>query len=304
MIDDLPEITAALSSDQLKALNEILQKEAPNGFQVWGIPSGAKSVLKNLRRNDWLLLLLSDGPGGSFYYGGRVIFRPDQEMFDVSHRLWGEAKFPLIVLLIGKLTSFPWETFRTSFAYQENWRLAGMTYRLTHERIALSQFPTESDVIRAIIGPIEPTETSDAIFADVLDQVKLLQETLEGRKSLREHLIRERDAGLIRKFKNGLRSYKCFICNFDFEENYRTIGKAFIEAHHVSPIGSRDEESVTRVNDLIAVCSNCHRMLHRQSPPFTSAQIAEALTQSFERKHNKSRGGLTEPVPKQPVRNG
>jgi len=145
-IDDLPEVTSVLSADQRQDVENMLRKEVPNGFQIWGIPSGAKSVLKNLRRDDWLLLLLSDGPGGSFYYGGRVIFRPEREMFDLSHRLWGEAKFPLIVLLDGRLTSYPWETFRASFGYQENWRLAGQTYRLTPERIGRSQFATETDV--------------------------------------------------------------------------------------------------------------------------------------------------------------
>jgi 5-methylcytosine-specific restriction enzyme A len=92
-LDNLSEVTAALGTNQRQELEDTLRKEVPNGFQIWGIPSGAKSVLKNLRRGDWLLLLLSDGPGGSFYYGGRVVFRPEREMFDVSSRLWGEAKF-------------------------------------------------------------------------------------------------------------------------------------------------------------------------------------------------------------------
>jgi 5-methylcytosine-specific restriction protein A len=261
----------------------MLRKEVPNGFQIWGIPSGAKSVLKNLRRGDWLLLLLSDGPGGSFYYGGRVIFRPEREMFDVSHRLWGEAKFPLIVLLDGRLTSYPWETFRASFGYQENWRLAGMTYRLTPERIGRSQFATETDVIRSVLGPIETDEASDAVFPDLLDQVELLlQGSLEGRRLLREHIIRERDPRLVRAFKASLKSYRCSICKFDFEETYGAIGKSFIEAHHVDPIGSRDVGSPTAVSDLVAVCSNCHRMLHRNSPPYTINEVAEFLTKAFE----------------------
>jgi 5-methylcytosine-specific restriction enzyme A len=236
-----------------------------------------------LRRNDWLLLLLSDGPGGSFYYGGRVLFRPEREMFDVSRRLWGEAKFPLVIFLAGKLTSYPWMAFSTSFAYKANWRLSGMTYRLTPQKIALSQFATEADVIQAVIGA-DAIEASDGVFSDLLDQVELLHETLEGRKLLREHLIRERDPTIIRRFKDSLRSYRCSVCSLSFEEIYGKIGKAFIEAPHVEPIAGRNEDCPTTLSDLIAVCSNCHRMLHRKSPPYSAAEMANLMTKAFERK--------------------
>jgi 5-methylcytosine-specific restriction protein A len=285
-LDDVPELTAALTVQQRRELEEVLRREAPHGFQIWGIPTGARSVLRNLRTGDWLLLLLSDGPGGSFYYGGRVVFRPEHEMFDLSTKLWGEAKFPLIVLLNGRLTSYPWEPFRESFGYNKDWRLAGMTYRLTPERIGRSQFATETDVIRGVIGPIEVEETSDTIFADLLDQVELLQESLEGRRLLREHIIRERDPAIVRAFRNALRSYRCMICNFSFEETYGAIGKAFIEAHHVEPIRDRTEASPTAVRDLIPVCSNCHRMLHRKSPPYLASELADLLSRAFEVRHN------------------
>jgi 5-methylcytosine-specific restriction enzyme A len=212
-----------------------------------------------------------------------VVFAPEREMFDLSRRLWGEAKFPLIVLLDGRLTSYSWETFRASFGYQENWRLAGMTYRLTPERIGRSQFATEADVIQSVLGPVEPEEASDVIFPDLLDQVELLlQGSLEGRRSLREHIIREREPRLVRAFKGTLQSYRCTICNFDFEDTYGAIGKAFIEAHHVDPIGNHGEGSGTAVSELVPVCSNCHRMLHRKSPPHTIKEIAEFLTKTFE----------------------
>jgi hypothetical protein len=111
-LDQIAEITEGLPPDEIRRIEDQIQKEAPNGFQVWGIPSGARSVLATLREGDWLLLLESDGPGGQFHYGGRVIYRPKREMFNLSQRLWGEAKFPLIVLLNGKLTDYPWDRFR------------------------------------------------------------------------------------------------------------------------------------------------------------------------------------------------
>jgi 5-methylcytosine-specific restriction protein A len=219
-IDQLHEVTAGLESREIDSIHNKIRQQSPDGFQLWGIPSGARSVISNLRDGDWLLLLESDGPGGQFYYGGKVVYRPNREMFDLSTRLWGEPRFPLIVLLDGKLTNFSWERFRDAFGYAPNWRLAGNTYRLTQERIGRSQFATEDDVIIAILGIAgvshKANEMADEVFTDLMDQVELLEPSLEGRKRLREHLISERDPALIREFKKRLRSFSCVVCKFVF----------------------------------------------------------------------------------------
>jgi 5-methylcytosine-specific restriction enzyme A len=292
-LDQLPELTDVLQQDVVQALQKQLQTEAPGGFQLWGIPSGARSVISNLRKDNWLLLLESDGPGGQFHYGGRVIYRPDRELFALSRRLWGEERFPLIVLLLGALTNYPWEQFRSAFGFASNWRLAGNTYRLTPERISRSQFATEADIITAVVGigagRTVADESADKIFDHLLDQVELLQQSLEGRKRLREHLIRERDPALIRAFKRELSSFACSVCSFDFEQAYGPIGWGFIEAHHVQPIGAREDSVVTTVRDLIPVCSNCHRMLHRQTPPYQAKEVASMMSCAFEKKADGER---------------
>lgn len=57
---------------------------------------------------------------------------------------------------------------------------------------------------------------------------------------------------------------KCMICGFDFEKKYGELGKGYIEVHHIKPLSDLDEEVVVNpATDLICVCSNCHRMLHR-----------------------------------------
>ena len=57
---------------------------------------------------------------------------------------------------------------------------------------------------------------------------------------------------------------KCMICGFDFEETYGELGKGYIEVHHIKPLSELEEEVVIDPEkDLICVCSNCHRMLHR-----------------------------------------
>lgn len=62
--------------------------------------------------------------------------------------------------------------------------------------------------------------------------------------------------------KHGI---SCYVCSFNFEEMYGKHGRGFIEVHHITPLSLLNEE--TKVNpetDLIPLCPNCHRMVHRK----------------------------------------
>ena len=61
------------------------------------------------------------------------------------------------------------------------------------------------------------------------------------------------------------KSYKCQICEFDFEKVYGDIGKEFIHIHHIVPLADIGKEyNVDPITHLIPVCPNCHAMLHRK----------------------------------------
>ena len=85
----------------------------------------------------------------------------------------------------------------------------------------------------------------------------------EGRKIGYYTTRYERDP---RNRKEAIRIHgtKCMICGFDFEEKYGELGRGYIEVHHVKPLASLDEEVIINPEaDLICICANCHRMLHR-----------------------------------------
>jgi 5-methylcytosine-specific restriction enzyme A len=57
----------------------------------------------------------------------------------------------------------------------------------------------------------------------------------------------------------------CVCCGFNFEEVYGERGKDFIEVHHIKPLStSKGEVVINPVTDLVSICSNCHRMIHRR----------------------------------------
>ena len=84
----------------------------------------------------------------------------------------------------------------------------------------------------------------------------------ENREQVVTHLKRERNRylSLLRKQQD---KYQCQICEMTFEDVYGEIGKDFAEAHHIVPLAQLDGPQAVSVDDLITVCANCHRMLHK-----------------------------------------
>lgn len=82
------------------------------------------------------------------------------------------------------------------------------------------------------------------------------------RQAVRQHLARERIRPLV---EHCLRrdNYRCQVCEMTFKEVYGDVGRGFAEAHHVLPLSQLAASVVSSVNNLVTVCSNCHRMLHR-----------------------------------------
>lgn len=74
-----------------------------------------------------------------------------------------------------------------------------------------------------------------------------------------ERVLKYREAAI------KIHGTKCQICGFDFKDKYGYIGENYIEVHHKKPLFSLDEKMIPNPEtDLVTICSNCHRMIHRK----------------------------------------
>jgi 5-methylcytosine-specific restriction endonuclease McrA len=94
------------------------------------------------------------------------------------------------------------------------------------------------------------------------DQDRNVYPRLENRKVVRLHISRERSSALAEYCKSRDR-YRCQVCKMTFEDIYGSIGADFAEAHHLVPLSRLKKRTMSSPDDLITVCSNCHRMLHK-----------------------------------------
>jgi 5-methylcytosine-specific restriction enzyme A len=86
----------------------------------------------------------------------------------------------------------------------------------------------------------------------------------EGGEKVYVSRRRERDPKL-RDDARAIHGCDCMACGFNFERTYGEFGKGFIEVHHVVPLAEAGKTLTDPATDLIVLCANCHRMMHRQS---------------------------------------
>ncbi|MFJ8242532.1 HNH endonuclease [Bacillus tropicus] len=66
---------------------------------------------------------------------------------------------------------------------------------------------------------------------------------------------------------------KCYTCGFSFEEVYGERGKDFIEIHHIKPLSTlKKAVEINPETDLVPLCANCHRMVHRRKDEVLSIE--------------------------------
>lgn len=104
----------------------------------------------------------------------------------------------------------------------------------------------------------------------------------EGAEKYRMHRSLERDSKISRlaKRKRLDRTGKlsCDVCGFSFQKRYGGLGIGFIEAHHTVPVSELRGKQRTKLTDIALVCSNCHRMLHRERPWLSIRDLQQHLT--------------------------
>ncbi len=117
--------------------------------------------------------------------------------------------------------------------------------------------------------------TSDTDFRTSIGQVE------EGKRKLIKHYTRERNAKIVKEAKSiALRKsgeLRCEICGFSFRDRYGSLAQNYIEGHHIKPVASMKEGETTSVEDILLICSNCHRVIHLKYPPLTIDEVRKAI---------------------------
>lgn len=135
-----------------------------------------------------------------------------------------------------------------------------------------------TEVVTAIRATIAAHEGDHELVGD--DEPDI-QEAEEGRVLTRLHRVRERNRKLIEaKKKLALKETGqliCEACGFNFVYKYGPSTKGVIDVHHTKPVHTLSEGDKTRLEDLVLLCANCHRVVHSARKWLTIEQLKSII---------------------------
>ncbi|MER8806053.1 HNH endonuclease [Mesorhizobium australicum] len=141
--------------------------------------------------------------------------------------------------------------------------LVGLTRGSRGEVEVWNRYVDDRSALAAAVGIIRSGASPGPTFVDS-DQD---ESSAEGSVVLRLHKKRERDSGLAHRKRAAVLAahgkLACEVCDMTFGARYGEHGQDFIEVHHNDPIALSQPGRRTSLDELACVCSNCHRMLHR-----------------------------------------
>lgn len=133
-----------------------------------------------------------------------------------------------------------------------------------------------SEIITLLSGAYEAED--EQLTEDIESETAECYEVQEEGKKVQYYTTRYERKPKNRKAAIKIHGTRCMACGFDFEKVYGERGKDYIEVHHVVPLADRDEiVDIDPAKDLIVVCANCHRMIHRKKNEILSLEELKAI---------------------------
>lgn len=148
---------------------------------------------------------------------------------------------------------------------------SGKGLRVSKSEIQIVQEFVESrDLMKAAAQQIRAYH--DASYPVLEDQTppdtEVVEAAIEGGARYITSLRRERDPKLrrakIQAHTQDGKELACEICDFNFLNAYGKRGEGYIEVHHRTPL-HHSGSVISEISDLILLCANCHRIIHRGS---------------------------------------
>jgi 5-methylcytosine-specific restriction protein A len=155
----------------------------------------------------------------------------------------------------------------------------GLAHGNKDEEVVWNLYAHKPDELAKLASHIKQFAASET--KDIPENSDEEEEGNEGQILSRVHRYRERDRTLVSKKKNKFLQENpklfCQGCGFDFQKKYGDRGKDFIECHHTKPVSELAVGETTKLADLVLLCSNCHRIVHRKKPWLTIAELKELV---------------------------
>ena len=282
-----------------------LSKEFPSGFcNAWGVPDGAKSVIKNLNRGDVMLLVKTTGGNGEMPALCRVKSFWREHMPDLSDFLWNSRHFPYVFFFETQEINLSWHKFKADIGYAPKFRPSGSVYRVREDRF--EPYGGASGYLSSILNAEYASTPSPVLIVSEPSRVSEQIDSEEAfQNSIQSVATPEIDIGPVAKkakkdtgssasawprdpaisaiaLKNA--NFKCEVDASHVTFISKVSCKPFMEAHHFIPMEYQESFNVSLdvPENILSLCPNCHREFHH-----ADNEAKKNLVMKFFKERNK-----------------
>lgn len=127
------------------------------------------------------------------------------------------------------------------------------------------------------------SEQVDSDFKElVVEEGTTAIKSIKQRK--RSQLLRQEKIKKLKEENHGV--IACLVCGFDFNKKYNGHGEGYIEIHHLQPVsyGSTSNNLNEALAKVVPLCSNCHRMVHRDRGKLLSPEELKEIIEQASKK--------------------
>lgn len=256
-------------------LNTLRAKFPAGYFNCWGVPEGARSVIRNLQEGDYVLLVESARIDGRIPALCNVEAYWNQQFRALSQALWGDERFPYIFFFRTDELNLMWIDFMDHVGFAENFNPRGqflsvvdsrldhfdgvegyVTFLSAHFSITKQPFDTVTVAdLKLELGKQEQLPVGDVRGAieDLLKRFDEVDPSLtEPRPRQRVNLaLRPRDAGFVIAVRR-VYNYRCVFCGVGLRA---PDGKPEVQSAHIYPkrLDGRDD-----IRNGLCLCRTHH----------------------------------------------
>jgi len=254
------------------------------GSNKWGVQCIAEEEKVRLLVGSFIVLTI--GKGRLWFALDEELLKPEEKVLSLEHSdqwQWDKDDYPAYRKVLSrngyynpsqnnfdlwnKIKGSHFE-FITKVANRYSWLLIKSQYKhqpalLLYLRQELKQFVPD------------PNYSQEATL--IPEEIEEREPYYEGVKTRITVNVYERDKNARQKCVKHF-GLNCYVCGFNFEEQYGEIGKDFIHVHHLKPLSEIGEKyKLNPIQDLLPVCPNCHSMLHKRKPPYSVEELRNKI---------------------------
>jgi 5-methylcytosine-specific restriction protein A len=243
--------------------------------ELIGIESGwpIRQQKNKIKKGDLALLWVS-GENRGIYATANIISNPKMEKVDptapwVNPKRFKEGKTEELMVELGYMTILKSPLLESELKQIRELPPLSIMRQHNGTNFPVTEFEwniLSKEIEKRTLKKSDDTLNDPEYFTEGKER-EIIQTIYERNPKLREMAIK-------------IHGTTCSVCGFNFTKKYGILGEGYIEIHHLVPHSEHKIKGESEINpetDLIPLCSNCHRMIHKPAKMLSVEELKKIV---------------------------